>query len=76
MVKAAGDNVGKPRKKTNPKLTDEERHARFIAMAHEVEAGDNPEAFDAAFDKVTGGKGKPPGEARRPGRSKRQSDTA
>jgi hypothetical protein len=35
-----------------PKLTDAERHKRFVDMAREVEADENPEAFDRAFDKV------------------------
>jgi hypothetical protein len=35
-----------------PKLTDAERHKRFVAMAREVEASDNPKAFDKAFKKV------------------------
>ncbi len=35
-----------------PKLTDAERHKRFVDMAHEVEADENPEAFDRAFEKV------------------------
>jgi hypothetical protein len=38
--------------KTKPKLTDAERHARFVEMAREVEVDESPEAFDRAFDKV------------------------
>ena len=38
-----------PRK---PNLTDEERHDRFKEMARKVEASENPDAFDRAFDKV------------------------
>ncbi|WP_157100099.1 hypothetical protein [Rhodoplanes sp. Z2-YC6860] len=37
----------------NPKLTDADRHKRFVAMAHEVEASEDPKAFDKAFKKVT-----------------------
>jgi hypothetical protein len=37
-----------------PKLTDAERHKRFLAMAREVEASDDPKDFEKAFDKVTG----------------------
>jgi hypothetical protein len=37
---------------TKPKLTDAERHKRFIEMAREVEASENPEAFDKAFRRV------------------------
>ena len=36
-----------------PKLTDEERHERFKEMAREVEASDDTEVFDKAFEKVT-----------------------
>jgi hypothetical protein len=36
-----------------PKLTDAERHARFADTAREVEASDDPKAFDRAFERVT-----------------------
>jgi hypothetical protein len=36
-----------------PKLTDEERHARFKEMAREVDASDKEKDFDKAFKKVT-----------------------
>ncbi len=35
-----------------PKLTDEERHKRFVDMAREVGASDDPKDFDKAFKKV------------------------
>lgn len=35
-----------------PKLTDAERHARFVDMAREVGVDEAPEAFDKAFDRV------------------------
>lgn len=35
-----------------PKLTDAERHKRFVDMAREVEASEKPEDFDQAFNKV------------------------
>lgn len=35
-----------------PKLTDAERHKRFVAMAREVEASESPEDFDKAFKKI------------------------
>ncbi len=35
-----------------PKLTDAERHKRFVDMAKEVEASEKSEDFDAAFKKV------------------------
>jgi hypothetical protein len=42
--------IDKP--KTAPKLTDAERHARFVETARAVEVDESPEAFDRAFDKV------------------------
>jgi hypothetical protein len=41
----------KPNDKPMP-LTDAERHKRFVNMAHEVEASDDPKDFDEAFNKV------------------------
>jgi hypothetical protein len=41
----------KSTKKT--KLTDEERHERFVETAREVEASEKGEDFDKAFEKVT-----------------------
>jgi hypothetical protein len=35
------------------KLTDAERHKRFVDAAHEVEASEEAEDFDKAFEKVT-----------------------
>lgn len=40
----------KPKKK--PKLTDAERHRRFVEMAREVEASESPKDFDRAFKRV------------------------
>ncbi|MDF2119734.1 hypothetical protein PY365_29660 [Roseiarcaceae bacterium H3SJ34-1] len=40
-----------PKKK--PRLTDAERHKRFVDMAREIGADEDPKAFDAAFKKVT-----------------------
>jgi hypothetical protein len=40
----------KPRR--NPKLTDAERHKRFVEMARQVEASEDPKDFDKAFEKV------------------------
>ena len=42
----------KRERKDKPKLTDAERHERFVDMAHRVEASDDPKDFDRAFDKV------------------------
>lgn len=36
-----------------PKLTDAERHKRFVDMAKEVEASEDPKDFEKAFKKVT-----------------------
>jgi nitrogenase subunit NifH len=41
-----------------PKLTDAERHKRFVKMAREVEAEEAPEAFDKAIKKVLGNRAK------------------
>lgn len=49
MTRRAGPKDG-----PKPKLTDEERHARFLEMAREVRASDDPEDFDRAFEEVTG----------------------
>jgi hypothetical protein len=38
--------------KPKPKLTDAERHKRFVDMAREVEASNDPKDFDRAFKKV------------------------
>jgi len=35
-----------------PKLTDAERHKRFVDMAREVEASEKPEDFERAFRKI------------------------
>jgi hypothetical protein len=48
-----------PRKPT-PKLTDAERHKRFVEMAREVEASDDQQEFDAAFKEVARLKNKKP----------------
>ena len=39
-------------RKPQPKLTDAERHKRFVDMAREVEASEDPKDFDRAFEKV------------------------
>jgi len=39
-------------KKATPKLTDAERHKRFVEMAREVEASDDPKDFESALKKV------------------------
>jgi hypothetical protein len=47
----------KPKRERKPKLTDAERHKRFLETAREVEASDDPKDFDRAFDKVVTSKG-------------------
>lgn len=42
----------KTKRKPAPKLTDAERHKRFVDMAKEVEASERQEDFDKAFKKV------------------------
>lgn len=42
----------KTTRKPRPKLTDAERHKRFVEMAREVEASNDPKDFDEAFTKV------------------------
>ena len=42
----------KPKPTSKPKLTDAERHARFVDMAREVGVDESPEAFERAFEKV------------------------
>ena len=51
-----GASKKKPPQK--PKLTDTERHSRFVDMAHDVEADESPEAFNAAFDRLIAVAGK------------------
>jgi len=38
--------------KQKPKLTDAERHKRFVEMAKEVGASEDPKDFDKAFEKL------------------------
>jgi hypothetical protein len=35
-----------------PKLTDADRHARFVDMAREVQASEDPKDFEKAFKAV------------------------
>ena len=43
----------KPKRPSNSKLTDADRHERFKDMAKEVEASERPEDFERAFEKIT-----------------------
>jgi hypothetical protein len=49
-----GKKPARAKEKPAPKskLTDAERHKRFVNMAHEVEADESPESFDRAFENV------------------------
>jgi hypothetical protein len=38
--------------KPRPKLTDAERHKRFVATAREVGASNDPKDFESAFERV------------------------
>jgi hypothetical protein len=42
----------KPPAKRLPKLSDAERHKRFVEMAREVEASEDPKDFERVFHKV------------------------
>jgi hypothetical protein len=48
---ASSTSKKNPRKPL-PKLSDAERHKRFLETAHEVGASNDPKDFDEAFDKV------------------------
>jgi hypothetical protein len=44
-------DIKEPRHR-KPKLTDAERHERFLDVAKKVGASDRPEDFDRAFEQV------------------------
>lgn len=46
------EKAKKPKPKASPKLTDAERHERFVQMAHEVEASPDENDFEKAFSSV------------------------
>ncbi len=50
----------KAKAKPKPKFTDAERHERFKDMAREVEASEDPNAFDRAFNAVAQAPAKQP----------------
>ncbi len=45
--------AAKPNRSAKPRLTDPDRHKRFVEMAHEAEVDERPESFDHAFATVT-----------------------
>jgi hypothetical protein len=42
----------KSERRPKPKLSDTERHKRFVEMARQVGASDDPKDFESAFKKV------------------------
>jgi len=50
-------NKPTPRAAAKPKLTDAERHKRFLEEARRAEASDDPEDFDEALKRVAPGSG-------------------
>jgi hypothetical protein len=44
--------IATPKRSPKPKLTDAERHKRFVETAEKVEASDKDADFDQAFTKV------------------------
>ncbi len=76
MAKAGiGKPKAKPKHEAKPKLTDAERHKRFVDMAHEVEAHESPESFDSAFGKVVGLKSPSQNPKPQQGCAKRETPT-
>lgn len=56
MAKAVtGKATAKGRAEPKPKLTNKERHKRFVETARAVEADESTEAFDRAFKRVVSG---------------------
>jgi hypothetical protein len=46
--------MSKDKERRPPKLTDAERHKRFVETAKKVDASDKLDDFDQAFKKITG----------------------
>jgi hypothetical protein len=53
-----------PKSGAKPKLTDAERHKRFVEMAKQVGASDDPKDFEKAFSKVAKAKAQSPKKAK------------
>jgi hypothetical protein len=51
-VKSAGTTSKDASGSKRTRLTDAERHKRFVETARKVEASDDPKDFDEAFKKV------------------------
>jgi hypothetical protein len=54
----------KPKQPRPPKLTDAERHKRFVETAKKVDASENIADFERAFDRII--KAKPSGSRLHP----------
>ncbi|MGB6309963.1 MAG: hypothetical protein WBF89_19430 [Steroidobacteraceae bacterium] len=52
MATAPKKPVAKKKARARPKLTDADRHARFVETARKVEASEEPEDFEKAFKKI------------------------
>jgi hypothetical protein len=44
--------ANKSRKTTKTKLSDSERHARFVEAARKIGASEDPKDFEKAFEKI------------------------
>jgi len=51
-LKELSSTMRKQKAAKKPKLTDADRHKRFVEMAKEVGASDNPKDFDKAFKSI------------------------
>ena len=52
MATALKKPVAKNKSRARPKLTDADRHARFVKAARDVQASEEPEDFEKAFKKI------------------------
>lgn len=52
MATAPKKPVAKKKVRARPKLTDADRHARFVETARKVEASDDPADFEKAFKTI------------------------
>ena len=52
MAKAPKKPVANKKAQSRPKLTDADRHARFVETARKVGADERPEEFDKVFTKI------------------------
>jgi len=52
VAKTPKKSVSKKKALARPKLTDADRHARFVETARKVETSEDPEDFEKAFKKL------------------------